>query len=70
MIETLVLTRNASKIQREILTWSLVVRTDDGRIFDAHVEDLDLKVSAHIIPLGAEISVSFITTALRETKSE
>jgi len=52
MIETLVLTRNASKIQREILTWSLVVRTDDGRIFDAHVEDLDLKVSAHIIPVS------------------
>lgn len=70
MIETAVLTRNASKIQREVPTWSLVVRTDDGRIFDAHVEDLDLKVSAHIIPNGAEITLSFITTTLRESKNE
>lgn len=65
MIETAVLTRNASK-SHEVPTWSLVIRTDDERVFDAHVENLDLKISAHIIPNGAEVMLSFITTTLRE----
>jgi hypothetical protein len=69
MIETAVLTRNVRKHSREVPTWSLVVRTDDGRVFDAHVEDLDLTVLAHIIPQGAEVTLSFITTTLRESKS-
>jgi len=70
MIETAVLAKNASRISSEVPTWSLVIRTDDGRVFDAHVENLDLKISAHIIPNGAEVTLSFITATLREIKNE
>lgn len=69
MIETAVLTKNASR-GFEVPTWSLAIRTEDDRVFDAHVENLDLKISAHIIPTGAEVTLSFITTTLREVKGE
>jgi hypothetical protein len=65
MIEMAVIKKD--RIEDGVQIWTLVVRMDDGRVYSSSVEDLETQISAHLVPGGAEVTLSFLTTTLVES---